>query len=189
MWFRYYYYRTWEMLSVQSIVKKQVDRLVENMTTELPPPLPGDVNEVFPVGIVLLNFPPSYQLLEVFPDKYNSGVDDVLSMDGEHLLIFLEIGLQCFRWALDVMALYTYCIEKAAANPSKTSPGPYKKKPSYKEPYIITECLNTSNKGCKKQITLKYGCKTCSTLTMNSWLDKWTVMNVSPSWTSWSLIK
>lgn len=36
-----------------------------------------------------------------------------------------------------------------------------KKKPSYKEPYIITDCLNTSNKfkECKKQITLKYGCK------------------------------
>lgn len=54
------------MLSVQSIVKKQVDRLVENMTTELPPPLPGDVNEVFPVGVVLLNIPPSYQLLDDF---------------------------------------------------------------------------------------------------------------------------
>lgn len=74
------------MLSVQSIAKKQVARLVENMTTELPPPLPGDVNEVFPVGVVLLNFPQvRYQLLDVFPDKYNRGVDDVLSMDGEHL--------------------------------------------------------------------------------------------------------
>lgn len=73
------------MLSVQSIAKKQVDPLVENMTTELPPPLPEDVNEIFPVGVVLLNFPPSYQLLDVFPDKYNRGVDDVLSMDGEHL--------------------------------------------------------------------------------------------------------
>lgn len=70
------------MLSVQSIVKKQVDRLVENMTTELPPPLPGGVNEVFPVGVVLLNIPSSYQLLDVFPKKYNRGVDDVLSMDG-----------------------------------------------------------------------------------------------------------